>query len=110
MVFFAYDRSDLTSEARAILDRKARVMRDQPNVTVRVEGHADERGSTEYNLALGSRRAESVRAYLTGAGINASRLQATTYGESRPLQNGTGESTWSRNRRAEFAAAGLPTQ
>lgn len=110
IVFFAYDRSDISSDARAILDRKARILREQSSVTLRVEGHADERGSTEYNLALGSRRAESVRAYLVGIGINASRLQATTYGESRPLARGTGETTWSRNRRAEFAVSGLPSQ
>jgi peptidoglycan-associated lipoprotein len=82
MVFFAYDRSDISTEARAILDRKARVLRDQPGVTLRVEGHADERGSTEYNLALGNRRAEAVRTYLTNLGIQPSRMQSTTFGES----------------------------
>ena len=86
-------------------------MRDQPAVTIRIEGHADDRGSTEYNLALGSRRAEAVRAYLAGVGINASRVQATTYGEARPLATGSGETAWSRNRRAEFAVtAGLTGQ
>jgi peptidoglycan-associated lipoprotein len=108
MVFFAYDRSDISPDARAVLDRKARILREQPRVSLRVEGHADERGSTEYNLALGNRRAESVRTYLANVGINASRLQSTTYGESRPMMRGTDESAWSRNRRAEFVVtAGL---
>jgi peptidoglycan-associated lipoprotein len=108
MVFFAYDRSDISTEARAILDRKARVLRDQPGVSIRVEGHADERGSTEYNLALGNRRAEAVRTYLSNVGIHPSRMQSTTYGESRPFMRGTGENAWSRNRRAEFVVtAGL---
>jgi peptidoglycan-associated lipoprotein len=111
MVFFDYDRSEIRADARAILDRKARIMRDQPAIALRIEGHADERGSTEYNLALGSRRAEAVRAYLQGVGINASRVQATTYGEARPLSSGSAESAWSRNRRAEFAVtAGLAGQ
>jgi len=108
MIFFDYDRSEIRADARAILDRKARILRDQPTVSIRIEGHADERGSTEYNLALGSRRADAVRAYLTGIGINASRVQTTTYGEGRPFANGAGEGTWSRNRRAEFVVtAGL---
>src|SRR5688572_14541107 len=75
MVFFDYDRSELRADARAILDRKARVLRDRPTISIRIEGHADERGSTEYNLALGSRRADAVRAYLAGVGINAPRVQ-----------------------------------
>jgi peptidoglycan-associated lipoprotein len=108
MVFFDYDRSELRADARAILDRKARILRDRPAIAIRIEGHADERGSTEYNLALGSRRADAVRAYLTGVGINASRFQATTFGEARPLAAGSSESAWSRNRRAEFVVtAGL---
>lgn len=106
MVFFDYDRAEIRADQRAVLDRKARILRDQPSIALRIEGHADERGSTEYNLALGSRRAEAVRAYLTGVGITASRVQATTYGESRPLANGTGEANWARNRRAEFAVTG----
>jgi peptidoglycan-associated lipoprotein len=110
MVFFDYDRSEIRPDARAILDRKARLLREQPSVAIRIEGHADERGSTEYNLALGSRRADAVRAYLIAVGINASRLQSTTYGEARPLANGTGETAWSRNRRAEFVVTAGLTQ
>jgi len=103
MVFFDYDMADIRADSRAVLDRKARVMRDEPSVRIRIEGHADDRGSTEYNLALGSRRAEAVRTYLTGVGVQAPRIEITTYGESRPLERGASESAWSRNRRAEFA-------
>jgi peptidoglycan-associated lipoprotein len=106
MIFFDYDRSEIRADSRAILDRKARILRDQPTVSIRIEGHADERGSTEYNLALGSRRADAVRTYLAGVGINASRVQTTTYGEARPLSNGAGEPTWSRNGWAEFVVTG----
>jgi peptidoglycan-associated lipoprotein len=110
MIFFDYDRTEIRADSRAILDRKARVLREQPTVSLRIEGHADERGSTEYNLALGSRRADAVRAYLTGVGINASRVQTTTMGEARPLANGSGEANWSRNRRAEFVVTAGLTQ
>lgn len=103
MVFFDYDRSEIRADSRAVLDRKARIMRDEPTVRVRIEGHADERGSTEYNVALGSRRAESVRGYLTGVGVQAQRIEIVSYGEGRPLERGSNESAWSRNRRAEFA-------
>lgn len=108
MVFFDYDVADIRSDSRAVLDRKARVMRDEPTVRIRIEGHADERGSTEYNLALGSRRAEAVRTYLVGVGVQSPRIEITTYGEARPLERGGTEGAWSRNRRAEFAVlAGL---
>jgi peptidoglycan-associated lipoprotein len=110
MIFFDYDRTEIRADSRAILDRKARILRDQPTVSIRIEGHADERGSTEYNLALGSRRADAVRAYLTSVGINASRVQTTTMGEARPLANGSGEANWSRNRRAEFVVTAGLTQ
>jgi peptidoglycan-associated lipoprotein len=103
MVFFDYDVADIRADSRAVLDRKARVMREEPTVRIRIEGHADERGSTEYNLALGSRRAEAVRTYLMGVGVQAPRIEITTYGEARPLERGATESAWSRNRRAEFA-------
>jgi peptidoglycan-associated lipoprotein len=105
-VYFDYDRAEIRADSRAVLDRKARVMREAPTLRVRVEGHADDRGSTEYNLALGSRRAETVRAYLTGIGVAASRLEIVSYGEGRPAQQGATETSWSRNRRAEFAMVG----
>jgi peptidoglycan-associated lipoprotein len=103
MIFFDYDRAEIRADSRAILDRKARVLRDEPSVRIRISGHADERGSTEYNLALGSRRAEMVRGYLTGVGIQAARIEIVSFGEGQPLERGSSESAWSRNRRAEFA-------
>jgi peptidoglycan-associated lipoprotein len=108
MVFFDYDAFEIRADSRAVLDRKARILRDEPTVRIRVEGHADERGSTEYNLALGSRRAEAVRAYLVAVGVPAARIEILTLGEGRPLERASSESAWSRNRRAEFPVlAGL---
>jgi peptidoglycan-associated lipoprotein len=101
-VHFDYDKSDIRADSRAILDRKTRILRDEPTVRIRVEGHADERGSTEYNLALGNRRAEAVRAYITAAGIPASRIEIVSFGEERPVERTRNEAAWSRNRRAEF--------
>jgi peptidoglycan-associated lipoprotein len=101
VVYFDYDRSEIRADGRAALDRKTRIMRDEPTVRIRVEGHADERGSTEYNLALGSRRAEAVRAYITAAGIQGSRIEIVSFGEDRPSERARSEAAWSRNRRAE---------
>jgi peptidoglycan-associated lipoprotein len=101
VVYFDYDRSEIRADSRALLDRKTRIMRDEPTVRIRIEGHADERGSTEYNLALGSRRAEAVRAYITGAGIQSSRIEIVSFGEDRPADRGRSEAAWTRNRRAE---------
>lgn len=103
MVFFEYDESTITSEAERILRDKVTVMRANPQVRLRVEGHADERGSTEYNIALGQRRADAIVQFMTGFGIDASRLSTTSYGEERPMERGETESAWSRNRRGEFA-------
>jgi peptidoglycan-associated lipoprotein len=102
LVFFDYDRSDIRSDQTESLTRKVAVLRENPAVTLRVIGHADERGSIEYNLALGMRRAESVRQYLGNFGIDASRLSTDTMGEDRPLDAGTTEAAYARNRRAEF--------
>src|SRR5690606_36731432 len=85
MVFFDYDDSNLRSDSQEALARKVAVLRANPNVTLRITGHADERGSIEYNLALGLRRANSVRDYHTGFGISASRFTTETMGEDRPL-------------------------
>lgn len=102
MVFFDYDKSDIREDAAAVLRRKADVLRASPQVQLRIEGHADERGSTEYNLALGNRRAESVRQFLAGFGLPGDRFAIISYGEERPLENRSDESAWSRNRRAQF--------
>lgn len=106
MVFFEYDSDQLTSEAEARLRAKAAIMRANSGVQLRVEGHADERGSTEYNLALAQRRAETVRNFLSGYGIEGGRIATLSYGKERPLVEGTGEAVWSRNRRAEFVVTG----
>lgn len=106
MVFFEYDSDQLTMEAESRLRTKAAIMRANPTVRIRVEGHADERGSTEYNLALAQRRAETVRDFLTGYGIDAARIGTLSYGKERPLVEGSGESVWARNRRAEFVVTG----
>ena len=102
MVFFDYDKSDIREDAATVLRRKADVLRVSPQVQMRIEGHADERGSTEYNLALGNRRAEAVRQFLAGFGLAADRFSIISYGEERPLENRADESAWSRNRRAQF--------
>ena len=102
MVFFDYDMSQIRPDAEAVLRRKAEVLRASPQVRLRIEGHADERGSTEYNLALGNRRAEAVRQFLTGFGISADRFEIVSFGEDRPLAQGSDEQAWSRNRRGQF--------
>jgi len=102
MVHFDYDQSDIRPDAAEVLRRKVDVLRASPQVQLRVTGHADERGSTEYNLALGNRRAESVRQFLTGFGLDASRFSIISLGEEQPLVNEHNEDAWAQNRRAEF--------
>ncbi|AWK85521.1 peptidoglycan-associated lipoprotein Pal [Azospirillum thermophilum] len=98
-VFFGFDRYDLSPEARATLDRQAKWLQTYPQVTVTVEGHADERGTREYNLALGERRANSVKNYLVANGVSASRVSTVSYGKERPAVTGSNEAAWSQNRR-----------
>jgi peptidoglycan-associated lipoprotein len=102
MVLFSYDRSDLSREAQNVLNEKIPLLRETPAIRIRIEGHADERGSLEYNLALGRRRAQSVREFLTGFGLDASRFEIESFGEDRPLDSGHTESAYTRNRRAAF--------
>jgi len=106
IVFFEYDSDEITPTAEDKLNTKAIVLRANPNVRIRIEGHADQRGSTEYNLALGQRRSEAVRAYLVNLGIDGGRLSTISYGKERPLMEGDDESSFARNRRAEFAVTG----
>lgn len=101
-VHFDFDKSDIRSDAEPVLQRKVSVLREYPGIRLRLEGHCDERGSNEYNLALGQRRAESVRRYLMSYGIDAGRFQMISYGEERPLVNAQNEQAWGQNRRAEF--------
>ncbi|MCI0433115.1 MAG: OmpA family protein [Gemmatimonadetes bacterium] len=103
MIFFDYDDSSIRTDQQARLNAKVGILRANPNVAMRVVGHADERGSLEYNLALGQRRANSVRDYLSGFGLDASRFATDSMGEDRPLDPGHDETAWSRNRRAEFS-------
>lgn len=102
MVFFDYDQFTVRDDARATLDRKVPILRANSNVTIRIEGHADERGSVEYNLALSLRRANSIRDYLANFGIPANRLEVAGLGEERPADSGTSEAAFQRNRRGEF--------
>ena len=106
MIFFDFDRSDLREDARQTLQAKAEALRQFPDIRVRIEGHADERGTVEYNLALGERRAEAARAYLIDLGIDSDRMTTISYGEERPAVEGQNESAWSQNRRDEFVIIG----
>lgn len=101
-VYFDYDESRIRPEAETLLQEKAQILRASPQVRITIEGHADERGSTEYNLALGNRRAEAVREFLTDFGISDNRFVTTSFGEGRPLRTGSNEEAWAANRRAEF--------
>lgn len=106
MVFFDYDRYNIRSDAAETLSRKLPILREDAAIRLRIDGHADERGSIEYNLALGMRRAQAVKDYLAGFGLNASRFQAQSFGEERPLDPATTEAAYARNRRAEFYMTG----
>ena len=108
MVFFDYDDSRIRADAKQRLDDKVPILRELPALGLTIEGHADERGSTEYNIALGMRRAVSIRDYLAGFGLDAQRFQPVSYGEERPLAQGRDESAWSRNRRGQFVVSGGP--
>ncbi|CAA7615952.1 peptidoglycan-associated lipoprotein Pal [Magnetospirillum sp. UT-4] len=99
-VFFATDSIQLSGDAKATLDRQAAFLARYPQVMLRIEGHADERGTREYNLALGDRRAQSAKEYLMARGVSGGRLSTTTYGKERPEAIGSGEQAWAQNRRA----------
>ena len=99
-VFFAFDRSDISPEAQQTLTRQAEWLRRYPNVTVTIEGHCDERGTREYNLALGERRAQAVKNVLVALGIPASRISTISYGKERPAVVGSTEEAYAQNRRA----------
>jgi peptidoglycan-associated lipoprotein len=101
-VYFEYDSAVLTSEAQALLMVKAQWMQANPNSRALIEGHCDERGSNEYNLALGDRRAAAVKTFLVNLGISAYRLSTVSYGEEKPMDTGKTESAYAKNRRAHF--------
>ncbi len=99
-VFFDFDKSDLKPEARRTIERWSAFFKQNPNATVTIEGHADERGTREYNLGLGERRANAAKNYLVSLGIEARRVATISYGKERPAVLGSNEAAWSQNRRA----------
>ena len=101
-VYFGYNRSDIKPFTRKMLDENAGWLKKNPKIKVQIEGHCDERGTVDYNLALGQRRASTVRRYLVALGISPSRLYTISYGEEQPVDSGHDESSWAKNRRAEF--------
>lgn len=102
VINFDFNRATLRDEARAALDAKLPILLANPNVTIRISGHADERGSSEYNLALGSRRAATAKRYLVERGVAESRIETTSFGEERPGCTDSNEGCWMQNRRDEF--------
>jgi peptidoglycan-associated lipoprotein len=100
--FFDLDSYTLRDDARAALDKDAKLLRDNPTVNLTIEGHCDERGTAEYNQSLGERRAQAARDYLVAAGIQTSRLNVVSYGKERPFATGHDEGSWQQNRRAHF--------
>ncbi|HWC72573.1 MAG TPA: peptidoglycan-associated lipoprotein Pal [Gemmatimonadales bacterium] len=102
MIHFDYDKSNIRPDDAGILDQKVAILQKNSDLRIRVGGHCDERGSDEYNLALGNRRAQAAKQYLVSHGIDAGRIETQSWGEERPLVNGHDESAWSQNRRDEF--------
>jgi peptidoglycan-associated lipoprotein len=105
-VYFQYDESSLSDETRDKLAKDADLLKSQPQFSLTVEGHCDERGTNEYNLALGERRANAVRDYLGSLGVNPTRLRTISYGEERPVCTEHAESCWQQNRRAHLVVTG----
>jgi peptidoglycan-associated lipoprotein len=101
-IHFDFDRADLRSDAIQTLTENAGSIKSHSGIPIRIEGHCDERGTTEYNLALGDRRARAAKEYLVSAGVPAQRLRTISYGKEKPLDPGHSESAWASNRRAEF--------
>ena len=101
-IYFDYDPSEIRGDAKAALDAKLPILRANPGIQIRISGHADERGSDQYNDALGQSRAAATKRYLTDNGIDGARITIVSYGEQRPATTGADESAWARNRRAEF--------
>ena len=102
VIYFAYDRYDLSSEARTILTQKAAVMKEVPQLRVTIEGHCDERGTEEYNLALGERRARAAFDFLVTIGVNPNQMEMVSFGKLRPAVLANNEAAWAQNRRDEF--------
>jgi peptidoglycan-associated lipoprotein len=101
-IHFDFDMFDLTGQALSILAENARVLKAYPEATITIEGHCDERGTIEYNLALGDKRARAAKDYLVSLGISPARISVISYGKERPIDYGHNEAAWAKNRRAEF--------
>ncbi len=106
-VHFDFDKFDIRSNMESVLARKVNVLRQYSGIRLRIEGHCDERGSNEYNLALGQRRAEAVRRYLTSHGLNADRFSTISFGEERPAVDAHNDDAWAQNRRSEHIILSL---
>jgi peptidoglycan-associated lipoprotein len=106
VVYYGYDTAELSAEARTALDANGAVLKKYPSWTVTIEGHCDERGTAEYNLALGERRAAAAQSYLVALGVPASRVKTVSYGKEFPFDPGHDEAAWAKNRRAHFVITG----
>jgi len=106
LVYFDFDKSEIRPDMRATLDAKARFLQEFPSIRVQVEGHCDERGTVEYNIALGHRRSQSSKDYLVSLGVKSSRVDTVSYGEERPADTRSNEAGWAKNRRAKFNVIG----
>ena len=104
--FFAFDASTLDDDAQEALRQSAMWLRQNPEFRIRIEGHCDERGTEQYNLALGDRRADTAASYLVTLGVDRSRISTVSYGEERPFEEGANEEAWAQNRRAQLVLAG----
>ena len=102
-IYFAFDRDTIRPEFESVLSAHAEYLQNHPNTNVVLEGHADERGTREYNLGLGERRARAVEQYLTVEGVSASQIEIVSYGEERPAVRGHDEESYAQNRRVVFA-------
>lgn len=104
MIHFDFDKSDIKPEDRSVLDQKAAILSANPGLQIRIAGNCDQRGSDEYNLALGSRRAATAKTYLVNKGVDAGRITTVSYGKERPLAIGHDEASWAQNRNDQFEA------
>jgi len=102
IIYFEFDRYDLTAQSKSTLTQKAPLIREMPQLRVTIEGHCDERGTEEYNLALGERRARAAYEFLVNLGVNPSQLEMVSFGKLHPAVLGSNEAAWAKNRRGEF--------
>jgi peptidoglycan-associated lipoprotein len=110
MTFFDFDRAVLTDQDRTALDAKIPILQNNPSLRIRINGNCDDRGSDEYNLALGQRRAAASKRYLTDHGIDASRIDIISYGKEKPIAQGNDEAAWAKNRNDQFEIVAGPDQ